>query len=89
MKLIGICDGTYTSKKDGRKVAGYRMYFTEQRDSVIGLRCEEVWVRENIGNDFLANFPGTDQAIGVECQVFYDRFRSVQAVLPVSVASRK
>lgn len=89
MKLIGIGDGSYTSKKDGQRKEGYRFYFTGQRDNVVGQLCEEVWVRKAVGNDFLSNFPGTDQAIGVECQVFYDRFKSVQAILPKVALSGK
>lgn len=89
MKLIGIADGGYTSKKDGQRKEGYRFYFTGQRDNVVGQVCEEVWVRKSIGNDFLANFPSTDAALGQECMVSYDRFRSVQMVLPVSATASK
>lgn len=81
MKLIGIGDGSYTSKKDGQRKEGYRFYFTGTRDNVVGQVCEEVWVRQQVGNDFLKQFPGTDAALGKEVSVFYDRFRSVQSLV--------
>lgn len=89
MKLIGLGDGSYTSKKDGQRKEGYRFYLVGERDSVVGQTCEEVWVRKSIGNEFLQQFPSTDSAIGADVQIFYDRFRSVQAVLPLSVAAHK
>ena len=89
MKLIGIGDGSYTSKKDGQRKEGYRFYFTGQRDNVVGYVCEEVWVRRQIGNDFLQQFPSMDAAIGQECQVFYVRFKSVQAILPMAALAGK
>lgn len=83
MKLVGIANGTYTSKKDGQRKEGYRFYFVGQQDNVVGQFCEPVWVRKSVGDDFLSNFPGTDAAIGQECRVSYDRFRYVQDVIPV------
>lgn len=77
MKLIGIGDGSYTSKKDGKRKEGYRLYLAGVKEDVAGKACEEVWVRKEVGSQFLAQFPSTDSALGKEVAVYYDRFGSV------------
>lgn len=88
MKLIGIGDGSYTNKK-GEHKEGYRFYFVGQRDGVAGQVCEAAWVRRDVGNEFLQQFPSTDVALGQQVQIFYNRFGSVETLFPLQALAAK
>ena len=80
MKLIGIADGSYVSKKDGQKKQGYRLYLAGLREGVQGQYCEQAWVRSTVFSPFLAQFRSTDDLLGKDILLNYDRFQSVQSV---------
>ena len=84
MKVIGLGDGTYTNKKTGKLMEGYRIYLTGVRQNVVGQTCEEVWCYKDVGDQFLANFPDCDSVLGVEVQVLYPRGgKTPIAIVPV------
>lgn len=87
MKLIGFGDGGYTSKRDGQRKEGYRFYFTDARDNVAGLACEQVWCQKTVGDSFLRSFDSPDQALGQDYQVLYNRFGSAVGFQPVITAA--
>jgi hypothetical protein len=87
MRLIGFGDGSYTSKKDGQKKEGYRFYFTDARDNVAGLACEQVWCQKTVGDSFLRSFDPLEDCLGKEFQVLYNRFGSPVGFQPVPMAA--
>ena len=80
MKIIGIADGSYTSKKDGQKKEGYRLYLAGPRETVNGQYCEQAWVRSTVFTPFLSQFRSIDEVIGKEVVLNYDRLQTVQSV---------
>lgn len=90
MKIIGIADGSYTSKKDSQRKEGFRFYVTdEHRQGVTGQACEEIWVRAGIAADFLHQFPDLASVVGHQVVFLYNRFRSVEAIMPMPVVAAK
>lgn len=90
MKIIGIEDGTYTSRKDGQVKEGYRFYVTDDtRPSVTGLACEDVWVSARAAAGFLRQFPDLASLLDAEVIFLYNRFRRVEAIMPATVMAKQ
>lgn len=90
MKIIGVADGSYTSKKDNQRKEGFRFYVTDDtRQEVTGEACEEVWVRATVASDYLQQFPDLASVIGERVVFLYNRFRQVEAIMPMPVVAKK
>lgn len=86
MKIIGIEDGTYTSRKDGQVKEGYRIYvLDEDRPGVTGDACENIWVSTRAAAGFLRQFPDLESVLGADVIFLYNRFRRVEAIMPANV----
>lgn len=81
MRIIGFGDGSYTSKRDGKRKEGYRLYLAGERDGVTGQSCEAVWLRKDVGDDLVKQVSAIDDLIGFEVLLNYDRYQHVQQVL--------
>ena len=90
MKIVGIEDGTYTSKKDGQVKEGDRFYVTDDTlPGVTGVGCAEVWVATRVAAGFLEQFPDLGAVLGADVMFLYNRFRRVEAIMPLPVAAAK
>lgn len=75
MEIIGVQRVDYTSKKSGRPVKGWRVYYSEPRDGVVGVRCDSEFVSEDAGAAFFALFGyNLSDCIGVSADFVYRRF---------------
>lgn len=89
MRLIGFGDGSYTSKKDGQRKEGFRFYFLDTRDNVVGEACETVWCQKSVGENFLRTFKTSEEVLGQDFMVIYNRFGSAVGFQAVALPSRK
>ena len=75
-EIIGVKNVDYVSKKTGNRVTGFNLFVTHEEDGVEGLASDRIFVStSNI--DF-------EPAVGVLCDVRYNRFGSVESVIEVN-----
>ena len=72
-EIVGIKKVDYVSKKTGRPVQGFSLFVQYERKDVDGVACEEVYV----SNERISEVP----QIGDFCDVYYNRFGSVESVV--------
>ena len=74
MQIIGVERVDYTSKKTGRQVTGWRVFFTEERPGITGVRCDSEFITEYVGKPFFSSFASLDDCLGVEIEFSYRRY---------------
>lgn len=75
MEIIGVQRIDYTSKKSGRPVKGWRVYYSEPRDGVVGVRCDSEFVSEDAGAAFFGLFGSNlSECIGLSIEFLYRRY---------------
>lgn len=75
--IIGVKLSSFTTK-DGIKVTGYNVYFTEDRDDVDGLAADRVFV-----SDRVCNRSNYTPHVGDIVDLFaYDKFGRLNMVIP-------
>lgn len=85
MKVVGIEPKRYTSKKTGREVMGFEMYFDKESEHVYGLAVEEWWISSEVYADFISLFDGDPhKALGESVELFFNEFRRVKKIVPCS-----
>lgn len=72
MKIVGMRKFQYTSKKSGKTFPAANLYYTEERNNVIGVAASDLFVRAEL-------VPG-DVQIGSEIACVYNRFGSVEEI---------
>lgn len=88
MKIIGIADGSYTSKKDNQRKEGFRFYVTDDtRQEVTGVACDSLWVRAAVASGYLQQFSELSEVLGQEVIFMYNRFGQVEAIMPMPVSA--
>lgn len=73
MKILGIEQVNYTSKKTGRDVHAVRLYCSEPARNVQGVRVDTLFVPQVI-------FDSVAVQVGDEIRPLYNRFGRVEAV---------
>lgn len=71
--IMGVKKVDYVSKKTGRQVDGFSLWISYERKDVKGLACDNVFV----SSDRISSAP----QVGVLCDVYYNRFGSVESVV--------
>ena len=85
VKIVGIEPKKYTSKKTGREVMGFEMYFDKESEHVYGLAVEEWWISSEVYADFISLFDGDPhRALGEPVELFYNKYRRVTKIVPCS-----
>lgn len=67
-KFVGYRHVDYVAK-DGRKVEGYSLYFTEERNHVEGVACFDSFVGVDVFTDYFSCV-----SVGSTVEVFYNRY---------------
>lgn len=75
-KYVGYKEIDYVSKKTGKPVKGKNLYITYPADNVVGIVAEDIYVSS------LMDITGL--VIGQEMDVFFNRYGSVEQILPVA-----
>lgn len=73
MKILGIENVNYTSKKTGRDIHAVRLHCSESARNVQGERVETLFVPQVV-------FDSTPVQVGDEIRPLYNRFGRVEAV---------
>lgn len=93
MRIVGIEDSTFTGRNGadaGQKVEGYRLFLEGPLEHEgVGIRCESVWCRKAVGDEYFCRFDSLDDVLGQEVQPLYNRgARSPSALLPLAVPAK-
>lgn len=73
-EILGIENVDYTSRKTGRPVKGTNLHCIFSRDGVSGNCVERLYVKESIDCSMFS--------VGDHIEVYYNRFGSVDSVVP-------
>lgn len=71
MKIIGIEELDYTSKKSGNRVQGYKLYMTYEQEKVNGLACISEFVSKEVG---------LGVEVSDEVELLYNKFGQVTKI---------
>lgn len=80
-KVIGKEKVDYVSKKTGEPVKGMTLYLSYSDDRIVGVGSEKAFVSEKSEGFTVA----CDVSLGQDVNVYYNRFGSVEAVVPVMI----
>lgn len=72
-KCIGIQYRNYTSKKTGKPVSGYNVFYTFEQKNMEGIACDSLWCSEQILEDSAIR-------VGDEFEALYNRYGRVESI---------
>lgn len=80
MKIIGYRFTSYISKKTGRPVEGYNVYYTytSTNEDVVGEMCENAWFTCEAFDEL--KFITAGEVVGSEVDILYSRYGGVKGV---------
>lgn len=78
VKVVGICNVSYTSKKTNQLVEGKVLHFTRkaERDGDVGEITDTVFISQK--SDVIKQVPKIN--LGKEINIFYNRYGSVEDI---------
>lgn len=78
VKVVGICNVSYTSKKTNQLVEGKVIHFTRkaERDGDVGEVTDTVFISQK--SDVIKQVPKIN--LGKEVDIFYNRYGSVEDI---------
>lgn len=80
MKIVGYKFTSYTSKKTGKLVSGYNVYYTYKstNEDLQGYAAESAWFSEDAFSELLDVTGGN--VIGSEVDILYTRYGGIKGV---------
>lgn len=76
MKIVGYRRTSFTPKDGGTQISGFNLYVSFQDPNVIGEATDRIFVSDARLNGFVPS-------VGVEVQIFYNKYGRVSAIAEV------